>query len=577
MPHQRPRTPKKSARLIPPLPVVTMHAIPLKYRPYIAALAFLLAAGLSACDDTSGGCETVECGAAEVCVESSQTCECTDAYERRDGVCVPIGCTHDDDCSDGLACNGVETCDGETRTCMPGIAVLCGDGMTCSKPAGECSCGGGFLDMGDGCECPAGYRITDGTCAVIRDCETDADCDDGVFCNGEEVCQSNGTCLLSGPSFVGVHDCAAPNEVCDEASQECTCRSGYFDDGAQCQLDPCMGLSDEDCAISGDLCPVPVGPAMRFIQSDAVLNFVSEPGFLVELRFETSGETPISTDWSSYASLDLSTVDAESIRVFARATDGDCTPGDVFDFTYILVDAYAPTPDVAGDAPRFPQFPAYLPDEHNLVLATGEPNPIFKGWATAWDDVRYGGSVEYTWRKPQNALGIAGGTFAIVSLGNRGEITLQFDPPIANEDGADFAVFENGFIVTGQPGQLPADIAFIEVSSDGENFIRFDTHTLQAQNPGAYGPISPTRYNNLAGTQPALWGTPFDLGELVNREAVRRGVVDLQRITHVRVIDIVGDGTTYDSFGNPLYDANPSWGSGGFDLDAIGVIHQATP
>ena len=41
----------------------------------------------------------------------------------------------------------------------------------------------------------------------------------------------------------------------------------------------------------------------------------------------------------------------------------------------------------------------------------------------------------------------------------------------------------------------------------------------------------------------------------------------------MRILDIVGDGTYLDTSGNPIYDLYPTTGSGGFDLDAVAVIH----
>ena len=53
------------------------------------------------------------------------------------------------------------------------------------------------------------------------------------------------------------------------------------------------------------------------------------------------------------------------------------------------------------------------------------------------------------------------------------------------------------------------------------------------------------------------------------------GRVDLQNIAYVRIVDIVGDGTSLDSRGEPIYDPYPTAGSAGFDLDAIGVSNGA--
>mgnify|MGYP006235683977 FL=1 len=55
--------------------------------------------------------------------------------------------------------------------------------------------------------------------------------------------------------------------------------------------------------------------------------------------------------------------------------------------------------------------------------------------------------------------------------------------------------------------------------------------------------------------------------------------LDINNITHVKVIDVVGmisgDHIQYDSNGNAINDPYATaFASGGFDLDAIGVIHQ---
>ena len=76
--------------------------------------------------------------------------------------------------------------------------------------------------------------------------------------------------------------------------------------------------------------------------------------------------------------------------------------------------------------------------------------------------------------------------------------------------------------------------------------------------------------HNLAGKYQGGYGTPFDLDDLKDQEGL-----DVNRITHVKIIDIVGNGTALDSLGNIIYEPYPTVQSAGFDLDAIGVIHQA--
>ena len=67
-------------------------------------------------------------------------------------------------------------------------------------------------------------------------------------------------------------------------------------------------------------------------------------------------------------------------------------------------------------------------------------------------------------------------------------------------------------------------------------------------------------------------GTLFDLDEL---KTIDDDDLDIDAITHVKITDIIGDGSVLDTMGNKIYDPYPTTGSAGFDLDAIGVINQA--
>jgi PKD repeat protein len=49
--------------------------------------------------------------------------------------------------------------------------------------------------------------------------------------------------------------------------------------------------------------------------------------------------------------------------------------------------------------------------------------------------------------------------------------------------------------------------------------------------------------------------------------------VDLNSINYVRIVDIPGSGDFKDSQGNPIYDGWVTFGSGGLDLEAVGVIN----
>ena len=157
----------------------------------------------------------------------------------------------------------------------------------------------------------------------------------------------------------------------------------------------------------------------------------------------------------------------------------------------------------------------------------------------------------------------------MLSLGNGGEITLLFDQPIRNGAGLDFAVFENAF------DDFFLELAFVEVSSNGEDFLRFDCAYLGSEPIGQYDTHNTELIGGLAGKYRAGFGTPFDLELLSDKDAVQQGDVDLNAITQIKVVDIIGDGSRQDSFGNPIYDPTPTVISGGFDLDAVGIIHTA--
>jgi hypothetical protein len=169
-----------------------------------------------------------------------------------------------------------------------------------------------------------------------------------------------------------------------------------------------------------------------------------------------------------------------------------------------------------------------------------------------------------------SAMGSAGdGT--TLSLGDGGQATLTFLHPIKNGPGADFAIFENAFSATF------LELAFVEVSSDGSNFVRFPaiSNTDTTTQVGSFGAVDATKLYNLAGKYQANYGTPFDLEELVGDSAI----LDVNRITHVRIIDVVGCiQDAYAQRDSRGYKINDPWttpfASGGFDLDAVGVIHH---
>jgi hypothetical protein len=194
----------------------------------------------------------------------------------------------------------------------------------------------------------------------------------------------------------------------------------------------------------------------------------------------------------------------------------------------------------------------------------------FVQWATGHENYLPGPNVDAQWKTPEKALGKAvGDSFDIVSLGDQGMITLTFDGFLYNGDGWDFAVFENSVTNTF------LELAFVEVSSNGADFFRFPSISLTPGPVNAFGNVDPTNIDGLAGKYRQGYGTPFDLDSLAGTAGL-----DINAVTHVRLVDIKGDGSEFDNypaqFGgpNPIYDPYRTVGSGGFDLDAVGLRYH---
>ena len=203
-------------------------------------------------------------------------------------------------------------------------------------------------------------------------------------------------------------------------------------------------------------------------------------------------------------------------------------------------------------------------------------DPVLSAWATGIDllrgpaDIAHPESDTVSAGDPVDALGAY--TPAGVSLGDGGIATLTFDQPLFDGEGADFVVFENGF-PSGEGYFL--ELAFVEVSSDGESFVRFPATSLTdtSEQVGTFDLLRPENLRNLAGQFPGRVGTPFDLAELRGTAGLR-----IDSITHVRLTDVVGSldpaYASYDMEGRAINDPYPTdFISGGFDLSAVGVIH----
>jgi hypothetical protein len=196
-------------------------------------------------------------------------------------------CCGDDECDDGLFCNGAETCNAGVCTpgayaCLPGQACdetadmclafgtcvtdgQCNDFIFCNGPevcmAGDCESLGFPCDPGEGC---------DEQTEECGPCTSDAQCNDFLFCTGTETCD-NGVCQPGTAPCTGLQICNENQDSCQTfcvSSNDCT--DGLFCNGAeQCIGNlcvpgqfPCMG--GQGCDEGADAC----GPCANDAQCD---------------------------------------------------------------------------------------------------------------------------------------------------------------------------------------------------------------------------------------------------------------------------------------------------------------------
>lgn len=200
-----------------------------------------------------------------------------------------------------------------------------------------------------------------------------------------------------------------------------------------------------------------------------------------------------------------------------------------------------------------------------------EPSAFHAGSGTA-NFHPYGGNVNDTTD-----------TYGFIGIDAPGSVTFYYETGIFNGTGADLAVRENGFATGPAPGFF-AELAFVEVSSNGTDFARFPSISLNTTTvsvSGTFQAYDMTNVYNLAGKHASNLATPFDLQDLTTHELVLGGTVNLSNIKYVRLVDVVGNpassGTAgaVDSLGNRILDNWTTYDSGGFDISIVGGLPQA--
>jgi hypothetical protein len=150
-------------------------------------------------------------------------------------------------CNDGLACNGVETCDPNAPSpgtgCVAGTSVTCqGDAFactveSCTEPNGTC------VTTIDHTLCPPGQVCDAGLgCVPGQACATDAECDDGDDCNGIETCSMAGICQ-GGVPVVCDDGIGCTADLCNPSGGTCSFPpvNAICDDGLICNgIETCV-------------------------------------------------------------------------------------------------------------------------------------------------------------------------------------------------------------------------------------------------------------------------------------------------------------------------------------------------
>lgn len=227
---------------------------------------------------------------------------------------------------------------------------------------------------------------------------------------------------------------------------------------------------------------------------------------------------------------------------------------------------FAPQAELAGSTA--------IPYTSSSIVEWATQCSIHRGWQNIADTI-----LGYTnLGDSTKALGIADGD--VVSLGDGGEAIFYFSNPIQNGPGYDFAVFENGF-----RNPLDSNLAYLElakvfVSNDGNVYYEFPSqcdNDTSNQIAGAGEYMDARKLNNLAGKYIQNYGTPFDLDELSMILSL-----DVDNIHYVKIKDVVGSLSkaicSNDATNQPINDPYPTpFYTGGFDLDALGVINHKYP
>ena len=221
-------------------------------------------------------------------------------------------------------------------------------------------------------------------------------------------------------------------------------------------------------------------------------------------------------------------------------------------------------------------------------IVDGEVNPAFVGWASACIDYSPAPGVAASWQTPEKTLGpVTGSNVDIASLGDwiKDEINQGARPR------RDHTVFRHADRRRRRSRfrRIRERVRFRRFGDLRGTRLRRRLQRRRIRSSASRPSPSPTAWS--AGTARSIRRTcttsPASTRTLT---AVRseprstwrnwrpttpswRATWTLNAVRYVRIVDIPGSGDFKDSLGNPIYDAWVTWGSGGVDLEAVGVLN----
>ncbi len=155
---------------------------------------------------------------------------------------------------------------------------------------------------------------------------------------------------------------------------------------------------------------------------------------------------------------------------------------------------------------------------------------------------------------PPVGRGALSGSLDVLSLGEEGSITLRLGVGVVNGEGIDLLVFENAFPTWMETGE-------VAVSDDGAVWHTWPCDRVSGTGCAGLAAVLSNPTNGIDPLDPALaGGDGFDLADLaLGSDFVGR---------YVRIVD---------SGVNDLNGLGYAGTTGGFDLDALGVVNAHAP